>query len=271
MMDIQNDLKQEISEIISKKTDEKDKLWQLMRILQRFGGFLDEKFSTIEKNLVSEKETIWRAFQDELASLKDSSDVHEKVDELHEDIETKVREIVGAIPVPKNGKDGAMGERGEDGFVPVKGKDYFTQVEMKDFLKSATPIKGIHYTDGTDGKSIKGDSGEDGSPDTPEQIIEKINSSKSQIDASQIKNLPRARQISGGGGDVVTYSSDDGTITGTINGTNKVFTLSAPLKNPVVFADGLRMTKTFDYTITGTTLTFVVAPEQIITVDGQNA
>lgn len=162
----------------------------------------------------------------------------------------------------KKGDRGLQGFQGEVGLQGVQGKE------------------GIDGNDGIDGKEGKGlrgligKKGKDGSPDTPKQVIDKINSAKSKIDASRIKNLPSfGSQVSGGGGggDVVTYSSEDGTITGTINGTNKVFTLSAPLKTPRVFADGLRMTKTFDYTIIGTTLTFVVAPEQIVTVDGQNA
>lgn len=40
----------------------------------------------------------------------------------------------------------------------------------------------IHGEDGKDGK--------DGSPDTPEDIVKKVNQSKEKIDASQIKNLP---------------------------------------------------------------------------------
>jgi hypothetical protein len=50
---------------------------------------------------------------------------------------------------------------------------------------------------------------------------------------------------------------------GTINGSNKVFTLSQkPLENDatLVFLDGLLQTETTDYTLSNSTLTFVTAP-----------
>jgi hypothetical protein len=52
------------------------------------------------------------------------------------------------------------------------------------------------------------------------------------------------------------------TLTGTVNGTNTVFTLpSAPLTGTVsVFLNGLLQRPTTDYTITGSTVTFVAAP-----------
>src|SRR5258708_24632766 len=57
----------------------------------------------------------------------------------------------------------------------------------------ATPGKdGLNGQDGKDGKA--GDNGKDGSPDTGEQIVEKINQlpedDELKIDASHIKNLP---------------------------------------------------------------------------------
>lgn len=54
------------------------------------------------------------------------------------------------------------GEKGDKGDMPVKGVDYFTPTEVKFFLKAATPIKGVHYRDGVDGKSIRGEDGKDG-------------------------------------------------------------------------------------------------------------
>jgi len=50
---------------------------------------------------------------------------------------------------------------------------------------------------------------------------------------------------------------------GTVNGSNTVFTLSqTPLNNVVIVTlNGLAQTKTTDYTVSGTTVTFTVAPE----------
>lgn len=53
------------------------------------------------------------------------------------------------------------------------------------------------------------------------------------------------------------------TPSGTINGSNKAFTLSqTPLENDVVevYLDGLRQVPVIDYTISTTTITFVTAP-----------
>jgi hypothetical protein len=52
------------------------------------------------------------------------------------------------------------------------------------------------------------------------------------------------------------------TLTGAVNGTNTAFTLpSAPLAGTVsVFLNGILQRPTTDYTISGSTVTFVVAP-----------
>ena len=56
---------------------------------------------------------------------------------------------------------------------------------------------------------------------------------------------------------------DDETPTGTINGTNKAFTIKNP-PNPVsslkVYLNGQRMRITEDYTFSGATITFITAP-----------
>lgn len=57
------------------------------------------------------------------------------------------------------------------------------------------PRAGIDYTipkegpPGKDGLSIKGDSGKDGSPDTPEQVVSKVNRAETKIKKSRIDGL----------------------------------------------------------------------------------
>lgn len=56
------------------------------------------------------------------------------------------------------------GPKGDRGEMPIKGYDYFTPEEAKLFLDAATPQKGVHYFDGTDGENgTNGVDGEDGS------------------------------------------------------------------------------------------------------------
>ncbi len=74
--------------------------------------------------------------------------------------------------------------------------------------------------------------------------------------------------IAGGGGNMV----DDEVPTGLINGSNTAYTLSqtpSPAASLKVYQNGTKRTLTTDYTLSGSTLTFVVAPESgdIITVD----
>lgn len=56
---------------------------------------------------------------------------------------------------------------------------------------------------------------------------------------------------------------------GTINGVNKTFTLpDVPAANTlIVFVDGLRMKLTGDYTLSGATITFVLAPDTTVLCD----
>ena len=65
---------------------------------------------------------------------------------------------------------------------------------------------------------------------------------------------------------------DDETPTGTINGTNKDFTINntpSPTSSLKVFRGGARQRITEDYTLSGKTITFIIAPVdgEIITVD----
>jgi hypothetical protein len=111
---------------------------------------------------------------------------------------------------------------GRDGYTPKKGQDYFTQKEVKQFKEEVTPIKGVDYRDGIDAKTpIKGvdyDDGNDGSPDTGEDIIEKLNHIKNALDFTILRNVPdflTARDIgqggTGGGGGVTLSFQDEGT------------------------------------------------------------
>jgi len=125
----------------------------------------------------------------------------------------------------EKGERGEQGARGELGITPVKGKDYFTDVEVDDFLKAVVPVRGIHYTDGKDGKD-----GEDGSPDTAEQVRDKLQLLRGfeRLDASAIKNLPKEftkqeRIMLHRGG--VGFATER--LTGQITGNTRIFTVPA--------------------------------------------
>ncbi len=82
------------------------------------------------------------------------------------------------------------GDKGTDGYTPQKNVDYF------DGEPGYTPIKNVDYFDGErgapgrngiDGENGIGIPGKDGSPDTPQQIVEKINTTTDSIEPTVIK------------------------------------------------------------------------------------
>ncbi len=101
---------------------------------------------------------------------------------------------------------GEKGDKGDDGYTPVKGVDYFDGKDGKEGVQGPAGPKGESKTgergpagpQGEKGESIVGPAGpsgldgKDGSPDTGEQIIEKINSVKKQkIKLSQIETFDK--------------------------------------------------------------------------------
>lgn len=86
--------------------------------------------------------------------------------------------------------------KGDPGYTPIKGVDYFDGkdgktpikgVDYRDGSNGKTPIKGVDYFDGE--KGDKGDPGKNGSPDTAEQIAEKINTLDEKIKIEAIIGL----------------------------------------------------------------------------------
>ena len=149
------------------------------------------------------------------------------------------------------GEKGERGDRGERGLMGLKGKD------------------GLDGRDGFSGKD--GRDGKDGSIIEGKEIIDKVNSlkisSEFQIDAKHIKNLPttklgaRDNIVRGGGASVRGPEIP----TGTIDGANTTFTTSETPKasSVMLFVNGAfqREGSGQDFTMSGRTITFVVAPQ----------
>jgi len=111
-----------------------------------------------------------------------NSDMADKIaKEIKDSLEgvSAVNEVFKRIELLKI--KGDKGDKGEDGYTPIKGVDYFDGIDGKDGKDGV----GIDGKDGKDGK--------DGSPDTGEQIVEKINDLEiepdKQIDFSHIKGF----------------------------------------------------------------------------------
>jgi hypothetical protein len=143
----------------------------------------------------------------------------------------------------ERGLKGEKGKNGKDGRTPIKGLDYFTEQDLKD----------IHLTGA--------------------EIVELINNldliPKLQIDAKHIKGLPKKDIREGtalhrGGIDLIWNTQ----LEGSVNGTNKVFTVPATLKAPrddkfiVSARGGMKSSDAGDFTTSNgnRTITFTLAP-----------
>lgn len=130
-------------------------------------------------------------------AIEKTEEAKQVVEELRDYVDNH---LVG--PEGPRGKQGERGPKGEKGDRGEKGKD------GKD---------GKNGKDGRDGiDGLDGERGEDGSPDTGEEIVNKINSlstwnNRYKIDASHIKNLPK-----GGGGLFSKHTLDSVKDSGTI-------------------------------------------------------
>lgn len=94
-----------------------------------------------------------------------------------EDGKTPVEGVDFVIPEPM---------KGEDGKTPIKGTDYFTDDEISSFKESVTPVKGRDYFDGADG-----------SPDTGNDIVNKISKLKGddRLSFDVLKDTPTFQQL----------------------------------------------------------------------------
>lgn len=200
--------------------------------------------------------------------------------------------------------ESVKGEKGDPGHTPVKGKDYWTDGELntviKYILREATPIKGRHYVDGKDGKTPtgkeltrliiplipdakEGKDGKDGSPDTPHDIVSKINTLTGVLEPSVIKGVATTKDLESrdkkvldgmaridgriklidqrwgahGGGKGTPFAGTSEKSTTTPNG---VVTTFAFAHTPtLIFWNGQMQFVGDDYTVSGTSITFTAS------------
>jgi hypothetical protein len=182
-----------------------------------------------------------------------------------------------------------------------KRQAYFTAEEIANIKKDIKPIKGIDYFDGLPGKdgkdaepvrvdeivnevlaqipkpeTIKGDKGDkpiagidfelpkDGSPDTPNDIADKLNTLEEKVDIKVIKGLKnildkirsavresKGERRIGGGGDIINYYD----LSSQCNGVLKTFTVPTNRKIVGVFSTQFPISyrPLIDWTGSGTT------------------
>lgn len=137
-----------------------------------------EEFDEIKDKIIEEKDAIINEVISKIPIPKDGEDGKDA------DEEKIINEVLKQIPIPKDGKDG------KDGKTPVAGIDFPIPQDGR------TPIAGIDFQLPKDGKD-----GINGSPDSPDEIAEKINTLEEIIEIKTIKDLEqRLSQVRKGGG-----------------------------------------------------------------------
>lgn len=154
---------------------------EVEKVLQEFEAQINAP--KLEEVLVSEVNRL---------DTKIDSTANEIVTSLSERIDNVSKQIGPQGPAGKDGTNGINGKDGKDG---KDGRDGLDGIDGVDGAEGPKGADGINGKDGKDGVN-----GKDGSPDTGDQIIEKINESDLKIDAKRIKNLPQASITTYGGG-----------------------------------------------------------------------
>ncbi len=214
--------------------------------------FIDSFKNVINQVLGVEKRLIGKIEQG-LSDLKGSfSDLQARLESY---IESKTTSAISDL----NGKVGKALKDQEVGMNFIRDKVR----RIKEGKDGHTPIKGKDYFDGTPGKP-----GKDGSPDTPEQILEKISGVleikdikelKEQLD--ELKKLREGVRFGGGFSKIAMDIHILDPYTPTTVSTTEYTLTKAP--NPEaslkVWRNGALQSLTEDYTLSGKTLTFLIA------------
>jgi len=146
-----------------------DKLKKLILLMELKN---EDKFSSFTESLKQLDKQGFELMSDIKLLSDELSNIDKKINdtELKNEIES-LKESIKDIQLQK----GDTGEKGDKGDTGEKGKDGLNGRD------------GIDGLDGLNGKD--GENGKDGSPDTPEQIVEKINTLKNVIERKTIKGL----------------------------------------------------------------------------------
>jgi hypothetical protein len=190
-----------------------------------------------------------------------------EMEEMMEEMKQGLPDLDKVLETVK-GKDG---KHGRDSMIP--GPKGLTGMKGDMGLPGKDSV--IPGPPGPPGKD--GQKGEIGSPDTPDQIRDKLESlqDEERLSISAIHKLEdrldelerRPAGGKGGGGfskiAMDFHIQDDETPSGTVNSSNTVFTL-ANVPNPSTslkcYVNGQRMRITTDYTLSSGTITFITAP-----------
>ena len=232
----------QITELLAKKFSKHQKE------IEKLIGAIAKKLKKNEDDIEFVHKIIAQLNKEAKSKLSDSPKNKAKQAEIERLVKEAIRiaqeaqREVEAIPTPVDGVDGLNGRLGPQGPKGEKGD-----------------------------RGPKGDTSKDGSPDTPEQIRDKLQSltGEERLDAYAIKNIPDNKgkwfglaNDSGGGGTSGEWSINE-VPSGIINGSNTIFTTAHNFVSGTtqIYWNGLRQIITYSYSETGANqITFTDAP-----------
>ncbi len=193
-----------------------------MSNIRQLTEFLKTNPNLPQKKPVISKSPVLSKIDKALLDIK--NDLKKESETEKQGIKKLIKETVSSevgkinIPVPKDGEsikgdDGHTPIKGQDYFTsreisefkkevtPIKGQDYFTSREISEFKKEITPIKGQDYFTSREVSEFKKEvtpikgvdyfDGKDASPDTPNQVRDKLETliGDERLDRGAIKGL----------------------------------------------------------------------------------
>lgn len=283
----------QILENIKKENDLK--MEQMLQDFRReIKSILDnEKQDSVFKNLEPVKVLAQKVAKEEINNFKTETDEQvrtalkefiERKDEIVKNAENQIENSVNEFNNAKETLKGESFKNVKEIEIEFSNRTNDIVEEMsktikafKDeliFLKSNTSDKIDNIVSGIENlRGPKGEIGKDGSPDKPEEIVKKLNTLQGVLDLKVIEGLDGMikkwqeelskrlfyQKKGGGMGNVITE-----TPSGTVNNSNTVFTLSyVPKTNSLILlwqGQFQRSGASFEYTISGKTITFNTAP-----------
>lgn len=223
----------------------------------------------------------------EKAAVHASLPITEELQSIHETVKQIAEKETPEISFPEvqkvklegielitiKGEKGEPGEKGETG-QSITGSDGKNGLDGKNGKDGIDGKDGLDGKDGVDGKN--GENGKDGSPDSSEQIIEKINSDESEkkIKREKVEGLDdelkriEAKIPSGRGGgtsalgvaQAFKYIAHTEQPTGNIDGINLTYTLKNTIWWIAGFTlNGEQVAQLPNFTVSGRTITFSTA------------
>jgi len=209
------------------------------------------------------KKEVAKAFNDFLKEMR--KEFAALTQSLKEDADAKIQRHINTRTIEI---------RGEPGYTPIKGKDYFdgnTPIKGKDYFDGAPPSETVlkPIIEKLIPPPLKG---EDGSPDTPEQVVEKVNKSTTKVEVSAISGLQdwleRLRKAAkpekggGGGGGMGTVQHELNNVSSATTSISTSYKIAGAGTALWLSYNGQALAKGTDYTVGGDykTITLLFTP-----------